>query len=112
MIGKEADRDLNEEDWLYESHLLAVTFVYDAEVTSHLKAHERAGIEPGRLEISERYPKAGGVSRHQIVKAGVRLGAVLKEVVRVSQLPKNAPRVMPINVIANRLIVARSSRLR
>lgn len=81
-IGEEAALELNEEDWLNGSHLLAITVVYDAEVAAHLRTHELAADDLERLDLSDGYLSAGGgISNRQLIKAGFRLGAVLREIV-------------------------------
>jgi len=79
-IGKEAAGKLDENTWLDESHALAESVAYDAEVTGHLRSHYPESEAPP-IQLTERYLKEGGkVAERRVVEAGYRLGAVLNAV--------------------------------
>lgn len=80
MLGDAAAGNLNEETWLNESHEIAKSNVYTAEVLAHVKAIEMGG-DPGPLQLSDQYLKTGAkIADERLVQAGYRLGAVLKEI--------------------------------
>jgi hypothetical protein len=82
--GEQAATRLDASDWLDESHELAGSVVYSAEVLAVLRGAEAEGArEVPTITLSEEYLKrAGGVAHQRIVEAGFRLGAVLRQVLK------------------------------
>jgi hypothetical protein len=67
--------------WLEESHQLATTVAYDAEVTDSVRRFEQSnsGTELPRLSLSEGYLKQGGAAANRrLVQAGYRLEKMLE----------------------------------
>lgn len=81
-LGTAAAAELDEKAWRDESHLLAITATYDAEILLALRKAEAAGELPAEpLVLSEDYLKLGGkLSERRVIQAGYRLGAVLKSI--------------------------------
>lgn len=78
-----SERVLNEEVWWQESRQLSETVAYDEEVRTYLKQLPPRPIdhETPKLTLSEDYLERGGrIARMRILEAGLRLGAVLREV--------------------------------
>ena len=79
-IGIEAAKDLDEKQWLDESHELAESVAYGPEVTGHLRGVVSEQEAPP-LRLSETYLKdAGAAAERQVTAAGYRLGAILKQI--------------------------------
>jgi hypothetical protein len=79
QLGRTAAVNLDEKEWMLESHSLAGNTVYDHEVRGHLRAYADKAEAP-ELELTERYLKTGGrAAEERAIQAGYRLGAVLKE---------------------------------
>jgi hypothetical protein len=82
-LGQAAAQDLDEANWLDESHTLAKMVVYDPEVLVALRGLES---DPGEqhtrpITLSDEYLSAGGkIAQQRLVQAGFRLGAVLKAI--------------------------------
>lgn len=80
--GVAAVLTLDEKAWLEESHCLAKSQVYAAEVMAALRRMEAAGAAVEPIALSEDYLKASGrIAAQRVVEAGFRLGAVLKTLV-------------------------------
>lgn len=80
MLGRKAASNLDEREWMLESHSIAGNTAYDNEVRGHLRAHAEAKEAP-ELVLTERYLKTGGgVAEQRVIQAGYRLGAALKGV--------------------------------
>jgi hypothetical protein len=75
-----AASDLDIESWAKETHALAESEAYTQEVLDHLDGHtDRADLP--KLDLSDDYLKNGGaVAQKQLVVAGFRLAAILKEI--------------------------------
>jgi hypothetical protein len=81
-FGKQSAEVMDEKAWLDESFAIAKESVYDAEVLAALEKSEAAGGGFGAIDVSENYLKIGGrIAERRIVRAGYRLGAVLKKIV-------------------------------
>ncbi|WLD12072.1 S1/P1 nuclease [Planctellipticum variicoloris] len=81
-LGEAAGRQLDEVEWVAESHAACRDAVYCAEVLAFLRQLPRDGRrELPSLALSESYLKsAGAVAETRIVSAGYRLGTVLAQV--------------------------------
>ena len=83
-MGKAAATKLDEKTWLDESHQLCDKVVYDDEVRGYLRGYVDKTEAPP-ITLTERYLKTGGaVAEDQVIKAGYRLGAVVKELVNTN----------------------------
>ncbi|HZN34219.1 MAG TPA: S1/P1 nuclease [Pirellulaceae bacterium] len=81
-LGQEAAADLDAKSWRDESHLVAVTVVYDAELMIALRKVEASADPPEPLTLSEDYLRMGGRNaERRVVQASYRLAAVLKAIV-------------------------------
>jgi hypothetical protein len=70
MLGRKAAGNLDEREWMMESHSIAGNTVYDHEVRGHLRAHAEAKEAP-ELVLTERYLKTGGgVAEQRVIQAG------------------------------------------
>jgi hypothetical protein len=82
-LGERGARELDEKQWMDESHELCVNVVYGPDVVGYLRNREAEGstnLQP--IALSEEYLKAGGkICDRRVVQAGYRLAAVLKEIV-------------------------------
>jgi hypothetical protein len=82
-LGERSARELDEKQWMDESHELCVNVVYGPELLGYLRNRETEGgtdLQP--ISLPEEYLKAGGkVCDRRAVQAGYRLAAVLKEIV-------------------------------
>lgn len=89
--GEEVAGNLDEHDWVSESHSACRDFVYTPEVLAHLRRLPRdGGAEALPLVLSEEYLKsAGAVAVRRVVTAGRRLGSVLKQVANADRPAKN-----------------------
>ena len=75
-LGERAAANQDVKAWLDESHQLAITVAYDAEVTDFVRRFEQSssGTDLPRLSLSEGYLKQGGaVASRRLVEAGYRL---------------------------------------
>ena len=82
-LGERAGANQDVKAWLNESHQLAITVAYDAEVTDFVRRFEQSGqgTDLPRLSLSEGYLKQGGaVASRCLVEAGYRLGKMLEAV--------------------------------
>jgi hypothetical protein len=81
-LGKQAVLELNPEKWLDESHALAKSAVYSADVLAAARAMEaKRDRDLAPLVLPEEYLKAAGqVAEKRLVEAGYRLGAILQEI--------------------------------
>jgi hypothetical protein len=78
--GRHAALVLDSEVWARESHELAKTAAYDAEIMAALRRMEGLG-EIGTIDLSESYLKRGGaLAEKLVVKAGFRLAAMIKAI--------------------------------
>ncbi len=84
QIGVEAEQQLDEGEWLRESHYLAVAAAYDPEVLMALREAELQGRNRApEIELPEAYLKTSGMlAERRLVQAGHRLAAILREMVR------------------------------
>jgi hypothetical protein len=81
-LGLAATKQLDEKIWLLESHKLAESTVYDAELVGYLRGYADKTEAPP-ITLTQRYLKEGGAAAEQrIIQAGYRLGAVLKQVAK------------------------------
>jgi hypothetical protein len=82
-LGALAAENQQVTSWLEESHLLAKTVAYDAEVMGFVRELEQspADAELPRIKLSEAYLKQGGaVANRRLVQAGFRLGRILEAI--------------------------------
>lgn len=83
VAGKRAGTMHDEITWRDESYALANRAVYDDEVLGALRAIESGSGRFEEIALSEPYLKAGGnVAELRLIRAGYRLGAVLKEIAK------------------------------
>ncbi len=87
--GVAACGNLNEVDWVAESHAACRDVVYAPEVLAWLRQLPRdGGTGLPSLSLSEGYLRsAGAVAEERVVSAGYRLGAVLKQVANANLPP-------------------------
>jgi S1/P1 nuclease len=79
--GQAAAKQLNARTWRDESHLLAVTAVYDPALMMDLRQAEAGTGELAPLTLPEEYLRMGGrLSQRRAIQAGYRLAAVIKAV--------------------------------
>jgi hypothetical protein len=72
--------ETDEATWMTESRDLAKGAAYADEVMAALRMMEHAGGPVSEIDLSTEYLKAGGlVAEERVIRAGYRLGAVLKE---------------------------------
>jgi len=78
--------------WLAESREAGLTYVYDDEVLSHVKATQRGFTDRvPKMTLSEDYLKRGGdVSRKRAVAAGHRLAAIWRDALRETSTSNEA----------------------
>lgn len=82
VAGEAAAKDLDVVSWAKETHALAESDAYTREVLDHLGGHTDRKHLP-KLDLNGKYLKnAGAVSKKQLVVAGYRLGAMLKEIAK------------------------------
>jgi hypothetical protein len=80
MLGKSAAMELNEEKWLEESHDLAKSTAYSADILAAVRVIDGGqGAEFAPIVVPDDYLKScGRASDRRLVQAGYRLGAILK----------------------------------
>jgi hypothetical protein len=82
-LGEAAAVILDPQSWAEQSHDMARVVVYDEEILSAIRVQEGEDQPPAAMRPSNRYLRAGGaLAEEQMVRAGYRLAASLKAILR------------------------------